>query len=87
MDDRMRFNCLLDICEEELRSGRRNADHETLYQRYFEVRETPKRGIKISYNEEAIAQAQKNFGYFALMSNDIKDPIKALQIVTAQNHY
>lgn len=80
MDERMRFNRLLDTCEEELRSGRRNTDHETLYQRYFSVHETPKRGIKISYNEEAIALAQKNFGYFTLMSNDIKDPIDALQI-------
>ena len=30
--------------------------------------------------EDAIAEAKSNYGYFALMSNEIKDPVEALSI-------
>jgi len=30
--------------------------------------------------EDAIAEAKRNYGYFALMSNEIKDPVEALSI-------
>jgi|GEM_PF-3278788 len=30
--------------------------------------------------QEAIDLAEKNYGYFALISNDIKDPLEALAL-------
>ena len=36
--------------------------------------------MKVLAKEDAIAEAKCNYGYFALMSNEIKDPIKALDI-------
>jgi transposase len=45
------------------------------------VKTTPKRGIKISYNTEAVNKHIKRYvGFQALLSNSIKDPVKALQV-------
>ena len=78
-DDRDRFNHMLDRYEDELRSGYRNPEHEKAYARYFELHETPARGLKISYKEDAIRQAERDYGYFVLMTNGIKDPVETLR--------
>lgn len=50
------------------------------YERYFQVCETPARGRKVTAKQEAIDEAKKNYGYFAMISNEIKDPSHALDI-------
>ena len=47
---------------------------------YFTIHETPVRGKVYSFNEDAIRKAERNYGYFALMTNGIKDPVEALRI-------
>ncbi len=65
---------------EELVSGTHCKEHEKDYERFFIVSETPKRGRKVEYNQEAIDRYRKNTaGFFVLISNDIKDPVKALE--------
>ncbi|MDT8380541.1 MAG: transposase, partial [Desulfotignum sp.] len=54
--------------------------HEKQYARYFEVKSTPVRGVKAIAKEEALAEAKRNYGYFALLSNEVKDAVKALEI-------
>jgi transposase len=44
------------------------------------VSQTPVRGIKVTAIDEAIVEAKKNFGYFSLVSNDIRDAVQALEI-------
>ena len=66
--------------QEELKSGQRHPDHEKQYAKYFEVKSTPVRGTKIIAKEEALAEAKRNYGYFALLSNEIKDAVEALEI-------
>jgi len=44
------------------------------------VKSTPVRCTKILAKEDAIAEAKRDYGYFALMSNKIKDPVEALSI-------
>ncbi len=51
-----------------------------LYQKYFTITETPVRGKVYSFKEDAIRKSEKNYGYFALMTNGIKDPVEALHI-------
>ncbi|MGB9687076.1 MAG: IS1634 family transposase [Rectinema subterraneum] len=85
LDDRAAFNALLDTLEAELRAGSRNPEHEKLYQRYYEVAETPVRGVTLTPRQETIDEVEKNYGYFALLSNDIKDPIKALVIYRSKD--
>ena len=79
-DEKMRFNKLLDNLEEELRSGKRKDENAKSYAKYFFVAETPVRGIRITPLQSAIDAARKNFGFFVLLSNGVKDPVEALRI-------
>lgn len=79
-DEKIRFHRLLDRLEEELRTNRRQPKHEKMYARYFHIHSTPKRGLQITPNTEAIEAKRKCLGYFALMSNHIKDPKEAIEI-------
>jgi transposase len=85
IDDKIAFNKLLDQLEEELMSGKKNPDHEKLYSKYYEVSETPVRGISLTAKQEAIDAIEKNYGYFALVSNGIKDPLEALDIYRSKD--
>jgi hypothetical protein len=80
LEDEMAFNSRLADLQEELESGRRHPDHEKQYAKYFEVRSTPVRGTKVIAKEEAITEAKRNYGYFVLLSNEIKNPLEALTI-------
>jgi hypothetical protein len=80
MEDEISFNCRMAELQEELETGRRHPDREKQYARYFEVKTTPVRGKKVVAKEEAMAEAKRNYGYFALLSNEIKDAVPALEI-------
>ena len=79
-DDKTRFNAMLDRLEYNLINGTPDPEDEKLYQKYFVINETPVRGVTYSFKEDAIRKAEKNYGYFVLMSNGIKDPVEALRI-------
>ena len=79
-DDGKALNRKLDGLKEELLSGRRIPEHEKDYRKYFEIRETPKRGISLSYKQEAINAARERYGFFVLISNEVKDPVTALSL-------
>ena len=79
-DDKVRFNAMLDRLENNLINGTPDPGDAKLYQKYFTIHETPVRGKTYSFNEEAIRKAEQNYGYFALMTNGIKDPSEALRI-------
>ncbi len=65
----------------ELASGKLIAEHQEAYDTFFVVKTTPKRGVKVSYNTEAVNQHINRYsGFQALLTNSIKDPIEALQI-------
>ena len=55
-------------------SGKRNPDHEKDYARYYEIKETPVRGVILTPRKDAIAEVENNYGYFALISNGVRDP-------------
>jgi transposase len=84
-DDKDALNTLLDSLEEELRSGKRDPEHEKLYRKYYEVSATPVRGVSIKARQDAIDLAERDYGYFALISNDIKDPIEALKLYRSKD--
>ena len=79
-DDKIAFNGLLDRLEEELKSRQRNPKNEKSYAKYYEIKETPVRGITLIPKQEEIDKARKNYGYFALLSNGIRDPLESLEI-------
>ena len=80
VEDETAFNHRMSVLRKELASGTRVAGHENAYERFFTVTETPKRGEKVVCNDAAMAEAKSRFGYFALLSSEVKDPISALEI-------
>lgn len=80
LEDEMAFNSRLADLQAELESGQRHPDHEKQYAKYFEVKSTPVRGTKVVAREEALAGAKRNYGYFALLSNETKEAHEALEI-------
>lgn len=84
--DEKKFDHTLYCCYEELLSGKRSKDHTNFYERFFIVRETPVRGIKVEFNEAAIAEHKHNrIGWFVLAGNDIRDKSKALEAYRAKD--
>lgn len=79
--DHKRFNHLLLVCHEELTQGKECPEHQYCYKKFFHVKTTPKRGRRVEYNEEEIRAYRRNYaGWFVMATNDIKDPVKALEI-------
>ncbi|MHB1127088.1 MAG: IS1634 family transposase [Bacillota bacterium] len=84
-DDKISFNKLLDGLEEELLTGDTKLEHEKLYAKYYDVKETPARGVSFIPRQNAIDAVEKNYGYFALISNGVKDPLDALDIYRSKD--
>lgn len=80
VDDAKGFNRRMLQYREEILSGHRVPEHEKEYRKYFEIKETPKRGISVTYRQDKIDQAHERYGFFVLLSNEVKDPITALKL-------
>ena len=70
-DDGKAFNRKMDTLKAELLSWKRNPEHEKDYHKCFEVKETPKRGISLSFKRDAIDAAHERYGFFVLISNEV----------------
>lgn len=64
----------------ELMSGKRVPEHETFYRKYFEIKETPVRGVQITVKDDAVRKTKRYYGYFTLLSNEKMDAMTALQL-------
>jgi len=53
---------------------------EKLYKKYFDVKSTPVRGTRAIVKEDAVKEAKRYFGFFALLSNDKMDSMTALAL-------
>ena len=80
LEDERKLTKKLITLKSELESGNRKQVNEKAYEKYFEVKATPVRGIKVTAKQEEIEKAKKNYGYFAMISNEVKDPVKALEL-------
>jgi len=57
-------------CKEELETGNKQDSHLELYERFFFVKDTPKRGLTVTYNDTEIQKYRKRYaGFFCLMTN------------------
>ncbi len=79
-EDEKAFDRRLIALRHELESGTRVPEHEKLYRKYFETKTTPKRGTKVSINQEAVSKAKRYYGFFALLTNKTMDAITALEL-------
>lgn len=85
VEDEKKHNLLLIRLQQELKSSKLQPEHEENYKKYFDVTKTPVRGTRITPKQDAIDEAKKHYGYFALISNDMKDPIRALEIYRSKD--
>ena len=79
-DEEAHFDRKLLEMKREIVNGKRNPDHETFYKKYFEVTDTPVRGVKVSVKEENVKKTRRYYGYFALMTNEKMDSITVLKL-------
>ena len=54
--------------------------HRKAYEQFFEVKTTPKRGRQVYYKEDAIKEARRYLGYFAIITNETMDAFTALHL-------
>jgi hypothetical protein len=67
--------------KKELESGETVNEHQEAYDAFFVIKTTPKRGIQVSYNDQAVSQYINRYaGFQALLTNSIKDPVESMQI-------
>jgi transposase len=67
--------------KKELESDKPIKAHQEAYDTFFVVKTTPKRGIQVSYNTQAVNQYINRYaGFQALLTNSIKSPTESLQI-------
>lgn len=80
VEDGRKFNLRMAALQEELLSDNKKTEHEKAYSKYFEVKQTPVRGVKVIPKQKAMDEAKSRFGYFVLLSNEIKSSEMALEI-------
>ncbi len=66
--------------KQELESGKRESEHEKLYEKYFTIKTTSVRGTKAQVREEVIANIRRYYGFFALITNETMDAVTALEL-------
>jgi len=79
-EDEKAFDKQLVALRQELLSGNRLPKHERLYQKYFEVTSTPKRGVKVRVKQEVIEHTKRYYGFFVLFTNQAMSAITALEL-------
>ena len=76
----------LNTCKAELEDERPLKKHQFLYERYFEVSNTPKRGRKVILKHEAVDEyISGHSAYWMLLSSNEKDTAKALAQYRSRN--
>jgi len=78
--DKTSFFAQLSQTTQALINGGCSPQQQAMAEEFLYVHTTPVRGMSITPNEEAIRAHTAEFGYFVLLSNEIKDPRQALWI-------
>jgi transposase len=80
-EDYDKLNRKLISCKEEIETGNKNESNAELYERFFITKNTPKRGMSVSYNEMEIQKYRKRYaGFFCILTNVKMDSTEVLDI-------
>lgn len=79
-EDKKVFDNRLIEYKNELISKKPVKEHQGFYDRYFIIKQTPKRGISIEVKTDEIEKHAKHNGFFVLLTNEKMDATKALQL-------
>jgi len=83
--DQTEMNAHLTRLQNDLMRGKRRDYCAREYEKYFTVTQTPKRGRQVEPKQEAMLEAARNYGYFALLTNAVKDPFEALSLYRSKD--
>ena len=78
--DEKKFDNKLIRLKEELLQDKFIKEHQSFYDKYFFIKKTPKRGVSVKINTQAVNIAKKYYGFFVLFSNEKMDAKKALEL-------
>jgi transposase len=71
----------LNECRAELTADKPTGRNKSYYERYFDVRRTPKRGLRVTLKEGAVDEYIKGqSGFWILYTNAEKDPAEPLRL-------
>jgi transposase len=84
-EDERKMDLFLATLQDELLSDKLQESHKKYYEKYFDVKKTPKRGIRVTSKDDAIKEAKRYYGFFALVSNDKMDALDALEVYRARD--
>lgn len=79
-EDEALFDQKIVSLRQELLDNKLVKSHTKEYAKFFTVKTTPKRGCQVTVKEDAVKEARKYLGYFALVSNETMDAMTALHI-------
>ena len=80
-EDYDRFTRKLLKVKKALESGTITETDAKQYARYFIIKETPKRGRSVTFNDSEIQKYQKRYaGIFCILSSKLKDPVEVLHV-------
>jgi len=80
-DEFDRFTRELLTYKQEIESGCPDKQHEESYALFLRIRQTPKRGLSVTFNDQEIQKHRKRYtGFFCILSSKVKDPMDALRI-------
>lgn len=79
-EEKSSFIKTLADCQAAVLEGSCSEAQKIMCDKYFNIKTTPARGTRLQYNEQTIQEHIKHFGYFVLLSNEIKDPSEALYV-------
>ena len=79
-EDETKFDRKLMAMRKEILDGKRVPEHERFYKKYFQIKQTPVRGLQVIVNEDAVKQTKRYYGYFVFLSNEKMDAMTALYL-------
>ncbi len=79
-EDKRIFDDKLVKYKMELMNKRPIKEHQNFYDKYFIVKETPKKGVTINVKMNEVDKTKKYYGFFVLLSNEKMSAIKALEL-------
>ena len=81
VEDFDKLNKKLITCKDELESEVLQDEHKELYDRFFIIKRTPKRGLSVSYNTEEIQKYRKRYaGFFCILTNVKTDSGELIEV-------
>ncbi len=85
-DEFDRFTRRLLKYKQEVESGERVDKHEEHYALFLNIKTTPKRGMRVTFNDSEIQKHRNRYaGFFCILSIKLKDPMDALRVYRAKD--